>query len=201
VASQREPGRAAGPKGEVDVVELSQAQQGFARRAAESKATAPHVYFSEPVSTPTTLARLVHACARALAEQPLLNGAYRDGRVELHSRVNIAVGVELDGTLAFPVVRDADQRDPDAIAAAIEELSEAARDGSLSSPSLAGATFTVIDMSASGVSSFTPVVARGQAATLGAGGNSLTLACDNRVVQGSEGATFLSHVVAYLARP
>jgi pyruvate dehydrogenase E2 component (dihydrolipoamide acetyltransferase) len=197
-ASQGEPGRATGPKGKVEVVELSQAQQSFARRVAESKATAPHVYFGEPLPTPPLLARLIHACALALDDLPLLNGAYRDGRVELHSRVNIAFAVELGGTLSFPVIHDANRTEAEAIGARIEELSEAARAGSLSSPSLAGATFTVIDMSASGVSSFTPVVARGQAATLGAATQWLTLACDNRVVQGDEGGQFLGRVASLL---
>jgi len=185
-------------RGQVEVVELSPAQQAFARRVAESKATAPHVYFARALPAAPELERLVHASARALQEAPLLNGTYRDGRVELHSRVNVAFAVEIDGTLAFPVVRDADQKDTGAITAEIGALSEEARAGSLSSPALAGATFTVVDMSAAGATSFTPVIARGQAATLGAGTEVLTLACDNRVVQGSEGAAFLSRVASAL---
>jgi pyruvate dehydrogenase E2 component (dihydrolipoamide acetyltransferase) len=197
-ASQGEPGRPAKPKGDVEVVELSQGQQAFARRVAESKATVPHVYFGEPVPSAPPLARLIWACAQVLDELPHLNGTYRDGRVELHSRVNIAFAVEVEGKLSFPVVHDADRAEADAIAANIEELSEAARAGSLSSPSLAGATFTVIDVSATGIASFTPVVARGQAATLGAATRSLMLACDNRVVQGTEGGQFLSRLASLL---
>jgi pyruvate dehydrogenase E2 component (dihydrolipoamide acetyltransferase) len=185
-------------RGRVEVVELSPTQQAFARRVAESKATAPHVYFAQALPAAPALARVVHAAARALQETPLLNGTYRDGRVELHSRVNVAFAVEIDGTLAFPVVRDADQKDADAITAEIEALSEEARAGSLSSPALAGATFTVVDVSATGVTAFTPVIARGQAATLGVGAEGLTLACDNRIVQGSEGAAFLSRVASTL---
>lgn len=196
--SQAGHGPTTGPKGKVEVTELSQAQQSFARRVAESKATAPHVYFGEPVPAPPPLGRLIRACAVALNELPVLNGAYRDGRVELHSRVNIAFAVELDGTLSFPVIHDADRADADAIGARIEELSQASRGGALSSPSLAGATFTVIDMSPTGIASFTPALARGQAATLGAASRWLTLACDNRVVQGGEGARFLSRVASLL---
>jgi pyruvate dehydrogenase E2 component (dihydrolipoamide acetyltransferase) len=185
-------------KGNVEVVELSAAQQSFARRVAESKATAPHVYFDRPVEAPAGLAALIAASAGALRELPLLNGAYRDGRVELYSRVNVAFGVEASGTLMLPVVHDADAKDRHAIADEIEELGERARDGTLTSPALAGATFTVIDMGASGAATFTPVITRGQAATLGAGSARLTLACDNRIVQGAEGAEFLGRVLTQL---
>jgi pyruvate dehydrogenase E2 component (dihydrolipoamide acetyltransferase) len=182
-------------RGSVQVVELSQAQAAFARRGAESKATAPHVYFERAIDASTGLARLVAACARALRDVPLLNGAYRDGHVERYSRVNVAFGLEMSGTLVLPVVHDADVKDQEAIAREIEELSEQARGGTLTSPALAGATFTVIEMP---VERFTPVITRGQAATLGAGTEWLSLACDNRIVQGSEGATFLTRITEAL---
>ena len=63
--------------GSVEVVELSAAQQSFARRVAESKATAPHVYFESPIESSAGLGGLVTASALALRELPLLNGTYR----------------------------------------------------------------------------------------------------------------------------
>jgi pyruvate dehydrogenase E2 component (dihydrolipoyllysine-residue acetyltransferase) len=178
-------------RGDVEVVELSQAQASFARRVAESKATAPHVYFELQLDEPVDLSTMIAAAARALRETPRLNGAYRDGHAETYARVNVAFGVEASGTLFFPVIHDADTKEGDAIAAEVEELSDQARAETLASPAFAGATFTVISMP---VTRFTPVIARGQAATLGAGTEWLTLACDNRIVQGSEGAQFLDRV-------
>lgn len=183
-----------GARGEAEVIEPSEAQRVFARRVAESKATAPHVYFHHALSTRTTLAALIHAGGRALLELPLLNGAYRDGHFELYSRVNVAFAVE--GSPLLPVIHDADTKELDAIAAEIEALGERARAGALTSPDQAGATFTVIDMSPSGAHAFTPVINRGQAATLGAGTSALTLACDNRIVQGGEGGRFLELITA-----
>lgn len=156
------------------------------------------MYFGQALRSPPELARVVHAGARALREVPLLNGTYRDGRVELHSRVNVAFAVGTGGTLAFPVVRDADRKDAEAIQAEIGALSEDARAGSLSSPALAGATFTIVDMSAAGATSYTPVIVRGQAGALGVGTEELTLACDHRIVQGDEGAAYLSRVASAL---
>jgi len=193
-----EGGRPEGARGSVEIVEPGPLQQAFARRVAESKATAPHVYFERMMDGAIPPAALVKAAGLALREVPLLNGAYRDGRFELYSRINVGYAVAAQGTLAVPVIHDADAKEIDAIAVAIEELGEEARDGSLTAPALAGATFTVVDMSASGAARFTPVVARGQAATLGAGTAALTLACDNRIVQGAEGAEFLDRLLALL---
>lgn len=182
---------AEGARGSTEVVELSQARSSFARRVAESKAIAPHVYFEWPVGAAPGLAALVAASATALRDIPLLNGAYRDGHVEIYSRVNVAFAVEVSGTLVLPVIHDADGKDRTAIAAEIEDLREQALTGTITSPALAGATFTVIEMHAP---RFMPVITRGQAATLGAGTVALTLACDNRIVQGGEGAKLLERV-------
>jgi pyruvate dehydrogenase E2 component (dihydrolipoyllysine-residue acetyltransferase) len=188
-----------GARGQVEVVELTAAQQSFARRVAESKATVPHLYFERDLPSAPAIAALLAAAGEALREVPLLNSAYRDGRVEIYSRINIAFAVAASGTLAFPVVHDADRKDATQISTEIEALSTRVIDGSITSPELAGATFTVIDMSAGGVSRFAPIIGRGQSATLGAGAGALTLACDNRVVQADEGGRFLDRVAILLA--
>jgi pyruvate dehydrogenase E2 component (dihydrolipoamide acetyltransferase) len=186
-------------KGSVEIVEPGPLQQAFARRVAESKATAPHVYFERAVDVTAGLPALVKAVALALRDLPLLNGAYRDGRFELYSRINVGVGVAAQGTLVVPVIHDADTRGVDAIATQIEELTARAEVGTITSPDLAGGTFTVINMADRGVSRFTPVINRGQAATLGIGTSALTLACDNRIVQGTEGAELLDRLKAAAA--
>ncbi len=43
--------------------------------------------------TPTYNDMIVKACALALREHPRANGSYRDGRFELHARVNVGVAV------------------------------------------------------------------------------------------------------------
>jgi len=191
-------GQATGPKGEVELIELGQDQQSFARRVAESKATIPHVYFTQGITAQAGRGALIAAVARALRETPRLNSAYRDGSVEVYSRVNVAFAVEHAGSTTHPVIRDADQKDAQAIEREIAELEQGARDGSLASPAFTGATFTVVELGTSGVSGYAPIIARGQAATLGVGTESLTLACDHRVVQDSAGAEFLRLVASLL---
>lgn len=187
-----------GARGDVEVTEPTPAQRAFARGVAESKATIPHVYFELALERRAGLAAVVRASARALRDVPLLNGAYRDGRFERYGRVNVAVGVDAGGTLAFPVVRDADELDEEAIERSIAELAAAARDSTLSSPAFAGATFTVIDMTEV-APRFAPVINHGQAATLGCGSAALTLACDNRIAQTGEGGELLGRIASMLA--
>ena len=53
---------------------------------------------------------VVKACALALREFPRANGAYRDGRFELYSRVNVGVAVAAQDALVVPTVFDADRK-------------------------------------------------------------------------------------------
>ena len=53
---------------------------------------------------------VVKACALALKEHPLANGAYKDGRFELYSRVNVGVAVAAQDALVVPTVFDADRK-------------------------------------------------------------------------------------------
>ena len=53
---------------------------------------------------------VVKACALALREHPRANGAYRDGRFELYSRVNVGVAVAAQDALVVPTVFDADRK-------------------------------------------------------------------------------------------
>ncbi|MBK5220974.1 MAG: 2-oxo acid dehydrogenase subunit E2, partial [Thermoleophilia bacterium] len=107
------PASAETAKGEVTYEELSKLQQTVARRMAESKATAPHFNLQTEIDmtaavegrkhlkelagegdvVPTFNDMVVKACALALKEFPRANGAYRDGRFELYSRVNVGVAV------------------------------------------------------------------------------------------------------------
>ena len=97
---------------------------------AESKATAPHFYLEAEVDmsrlveararsklaakegdvVPSFNDMVVKACALALREHPRANGAYRDGRFELYSRVNVGVAVAAQDALVVPTIFDADRK-------------------------------------------------------------------------------------------
>ncbi|MFL5898484.1 MAG: dihydrolipoamide acetyltransferase family protein [Solirubrobacterales bacterium] len=236
-------GLGAGPssgtaKGETEVRELNKLQQTIARRMAESKATAPHFYLTTEIEmgkavearaalkaaakegevVPSFNDMVVKACAIALREFPKANGAYRDGRFELYSRVNVGVAVAAPEALVVPTVFDADGKGLRQIAADVRTVAAKVRDGSITPPELSGATFTVSNLGMYGIDSFEAVINLGQAAILAVGAireaptvrdgevvpaqlMKATIACDHRILYGAEGAEFLARVKALLEEP
>jgi pyruvate dehydrogenase E2 component (dihydrolipoamide acetyltransferase) len=235
------PGAAERPetaKGSVSFEELNKLQSTVARRMAESKATAPHFYLSvetdmsravearvrlkaaagegEPV--PSFNDMVVKACAMALREHPRANGAYRDGRFEIYSRVNVGVAVAARDALVVPTVFDADLKGLRQIATETRALAERVREGTVTPPELSGATFTVSNLGMFGISSFAAVINPPQAGILAVGAIAerpvvrdgevavghvmpMTLACDHRILYGADGARFLDRIRNLLEEP
>jgi pyruvate dehydrogenase E2 component (dihydrolipoamide acetyltransferase) len=228
-----------GAKGEVEVLELNRLQQTVARRMSESKATVPHFYLETEIDmteavkvrgelkqiagdapAPTFNDMIVKACALALRQFPRANGAYRDGRVELHARVNVGVAVAAQDALVVPTVFDADRKSLGEIAAETRALAEKVRDGKITPPELSGGTFTVSNLGMFGVTNFSAVINPPQAALLAIGAlepkpaadresrrvvvrdtMGVTLACDHRILYGADGARFLARIRELLERP
>jgi pyruvate dehydrogenase E2 component (dihydrolipoamide acetyltransferase) len=235
------PGPAPGPetaKGQVSYEELSKLQSTISRRMAESKATAPHFYLEAEVDMSRLVAAraqikasakegdvvpsfndmVVKACALALREHPRANGAYRDGRFELYSRVNVGVAVAARDALVVPTVFDADQKNLRQIASDSRALAQRVRDGQITPPELSGATFTVSNLGMFGIDSFAAVINPPQAAILAVGaikeqpvarGGEIStahlmrvnLACDHRILYGAPAAEFLARIRALLEEP
>ncbi|HEX5526480.1 MAG TPA: dihydrolipoamide acetyltransferase family protein [Solirubrobacterales bacterium] len=225
-------------KGQTQIQELNKTQQTIARRMAESKATAPHFYLTIEIEmtkavearaaikaaakegdpVPSFNDMIVKACAIALREFPKANGAYRDGRFELYSRVNVGVAVAAPEALVVPTVFDADRKGLRQIAAESRALAGKVRDGSITPPELSGGTFTVSNLGMYGIDSFEAVINMGQAAILSVGAireapavrdgeivparlMKATIACDHRILYGAEGAELLARVKALLEEP
>lgn len=211
-----------GAKGETEALEPTRLEQTIARRSAEARATVPDISMSAEVEISACLERvreeavslealLIAACAQALAQTPRANGSYRDGRFELHRRINIGVVVETESAQVAATVFDAGQKQPGDLSIELEELQRRAMAGELAPPDLAGATFTFSNPGRHGVSSATPLVQPPQAAAIAAGAvreapvlrdgaivpghlMTLTLACDHRILFEAEAARFLGRI-------
>ncbi|MEJ7784705.1 MAG: dihydrolipoamide acetyltransferase family protein [Solirubrobacteraceae bacterium] len=225
-------------KGDVTQVELSRMQQVVARRMAESKATVPEFTLTADVDMEQAVAlraqvkalgeeervvpsyndMVVKACALALRDFPRANGAYRDGRFELYSRVNVGVAVAAQDALVVPTVFDADRQTLTEIAVTTRALAERVRSGEVTPPELSGGTFTVSNLGMFGVTSFTAVINPPQAAILAVGAMApravpldgeivarnvmpVTLACDHRILYGADAAQFLARIRELLENP
>jgi pyruvate dehydrogenase E2 component (dihydrolipoamide acetyltransferase) len=223
-------------KGETTAVELTRTQQTIARRMAESKATIPdftlqvEVDMEDCVKLRSDLKRLsqseaptyndmvVKASALALREHPHANGSYRDGGLQLHSRVNVGVAVAADEALVVPTVFDAEEKSLGEIARETRALAARVRDGTITPPELGGGTFTVSNLGMYGVRSFTAIINPPQSAILSVGTLEpravvrdgevvarhmmiLTLACDHRILYGANAAQFLARIRELLEAP
>jgi pyruvate dehydrogenase E2 component (dihydrolipoamide acetyltransferase) len=225
-------------KGQTTTQELTKLQQVVARRMAESKATAPHFYLNAEIDmsrcveararikaaagedevVPSFNDMVIKACALALREFPRANGAYRDGRFELYSRVNVGVAVAGQDALVVPTVFDADRKGLRQIASEARALAARVREGEITPPELSGGTFTVSNLGMFGIDSFSAVINSPQAGILAVGAikerpvvrdgeigtahlMSVTLACDHRILYGADGAEFLARIRALLEEP
>ncbi len=107
---------------------------------------------------------------RLLARHTFMN-AHKDGdTLRTFDRVHLGVAVDTERGLMVPVVRNANLMSVKQIAAEVRRLSAACRDGSISPDFLQGSTFTVTNLGALGVESFTPVLNTPEVGILGVGG-------------------------------
>jgi pyruvate dehydrogenase E2 component (dihydrolipoamide acetyltransferase) len=241
-AKPQTAGELASAKGETTAVELTRTQRTIARRMAESRATIPDFTLTADIDmercvdlraelkrlshadAPTYNDMIVKACALALREHPRANGSYRDGRFELHSRVNVGVAVAVasedptGGALVVPTVLDADTKALGEIARETRTLADRVRAGTVTPPELSGGTFTVSNLGMYGITSFTAIINPPQAAILAVGmlapravlrkrkvvvrhTMSVTLACDHRILYGADAALFLTRIRELLVEP
>ncbi|HSZ12964.1 MAG TPA: dihydrolipoamide acetyltransferase family protein [Solirubrobacteraceae bacterium] len=173
---------------------------------------------SEQLKAPTYNDMVMKACALALREHPTANGSYRDGRLQLHSRVNVGVAVAAENALVVPTVFDADSKALGEIARETHTLSDRVRSGAITPPELGGGTFTVSNLGMYGIKNFTAIINPPQAGILSVGvlapravlhdgeltarnTMTLTLSCDHRVLYGAEAARFLARVRELLESP
>jgi pyruvate dehydrogenase E2 component (dihydrolipoamide acetyltransferase) len=172
-----------------------------ARRVAESRATVPDLELSVKLAdrSASDTSQLVQACALALREHPRANASYRDGKFELHSRINLGVVLATADTYLIPTVFDADQKSLGELEAEVAQLRDQAASGTLAPPAFSGATFTTWNASELGLSAASIPVVPPQAAALAAGTSALTLVCDHRILYGAVAAAFLSDVRRRLA--
>jgi pyruvate dehydrogenase E2 component (dihydrolipoamide acetyltransferase) len=235
-APEPKPAAEAGAKGEPRVEDLSRLQQTVSRRMAESKATAPDFALTLEVDmtgcielrerlkdvadpAPSFNDMVVKAAATALREHPRVNGAYRDGKWELYSNVNVGIAVAAEEALVVPTLFDADKRSLGEIARQARALVGKVRDRKITPPEVSGGTFTVSNLGMYGIEHFTAIINPPQAALLTVGAlmkkpavdergrvvardsMTLTLVCDHRILYGADGAQFLARVKEILEHP
>jgi pyruvate dehydrogenase E2 component (dihydrolipoamide acetyltransferase) len=192
---------------ECDVTELDATRKLANERSPEQ----PHLTF---------MPFIVKAVVAALGDHPALNASLDEDAQEivLHDRYDIGVAVDTPAGLTVPVVKDAGTKRLRDIAAEIDRLAAAARDGSLTADELRGPTFTITSPGPFGGLMATPIVFYPQSAILGVHKASerpvardgqvvirlmlnLSITFDHRILDGMTAARFITDVVTLLEHP
>ena len=161
---------------------------------------------------------IVAACAAAIRDHPDITLQLHDGMPRVPERINIGLAVQAPAGLIVPVIKGADALSIFGLARESGRLIDAAMTGRLAPHDLDEGTFTVSNLGAEGIDTFTPVINLPESAILGVGAIresvevvdgapavtsmvSLSLTFDHRTIDGQPAARFLKQVVELLEYP
>jgi len=171
---------------------------------------------AEGDSAPTLGDIVLFAVARTLLQHPELNAHYDDEKMTLFHSVNLGVAIDTPRGLMVPTLFGADRMSLADIAAQVKTVAADCRKGTVNPDTLTGGTFTVTNLGALGIESFTPVINPPQTAILGVCGITqrvrtnknngfdvysamgLSLTIDHRAVDGAPAAKFLQSLCGNL---
>jgi pyruvate/2-oxoglutarate dehydrogenase complex dihydrolipoamide acyltransferase (E2) component len=163
---------------------------------------------------------VVRALADVCKDHRSLNASYmaEQGQIWLHRRVHVGIATDTERGLLVPVVRDVGDLTLGEVAAEIQRLASAARDGSIRIEEMTGGTITVTNTGSYGSEFGTPIINRAQAAILGLGAIApralivdgevvarpactLSLTFDHRLLDGATAGRAFGDLVAALSSP
>ncbi len=173
---------------------------------------------AEGETKPTVSDLLTKVSAAALVRHPAVNAHFTGESIRRFPVAHVGIAVAAPNGLVVPVIRDADRRTIQEIAAARSDVVARARDGKLQRGDLEDGTFTISNLGMYGIEQFVAVLNPPQAAILAVGATvetpvarggevvvrplmSLTLTCDHRAIDGADGAEFLRTVKELLEEP
>ena len=174
------------------------------RKEVKARAKGPDITIGDMV---------MFACVATLKEVPGLNAELIDNALYVHRNVHLGFACDTPKGLLVPVIRNCQALSLGSLATAAHDLAQQALTGKISPEDLTGGSFTVSNLGASGVTSFTPVLNAPQVAILGVCAIAtvpvrradrvefedrigLSLTSDHQTVDGAVAARFLKAVCA-----
>jgi len=192
-------------------IKLEGIRKTISQRMKFSKETFPHAYLMIDVDAskiiekrqtlefkPSYNAILMKSVAEALKAHPMLNSYLENDEIKELADINIAIAVDTPFGLYAPVVGNVDKKELKQIDEEIKELAEKAKNMKLSLYDVTGGTFTISNLGSFGIDFFVPIINPPQTGILGVGRIRenkriyLTLSFNHSVIDGAEGARFLS---------
>jgi pyruvate dehydrogenase E2 component (dihydrolipoamide acetyltransferase) len=154
----------------------------------------------------------------ALAEHPAVNSQWTGNQMVVPPGIHIAIAVDTAAGLMVPVIRDVPALSIHQVAERSRDLIARARQGLLKAEDIQGGTFTITNLGAFGVETFTPIINYPQCSILGMGRIQsqavvvddqivvqrrmfLSLTFDHRIVDGVPAARFLQTLTRLVENP
>ncbi len=158
-------------------------RQVIGKRMAQSKFTAPHVYFTKAVDLTETLKLrkqinnsydvktsvtdyVAIAVIKALQKYPEVNASLQGEKIYKYKTVNLGIAVAAPGGLIVPVIKDAEKKGIVDFSEDAAEMIKKARDGKLMPSEYSGGTFTISNLGMFGIDNFTAIINEPEAAIL-----------------------------------
>lgn len=226
--------------GDVERVPLTMLRKTIAKNMVLSKTAIPHAVAIEEIDVSnlvkfrkehkamankngvhlTYMPFIIKALVKTLKEFPKFNSSFDEEKEEivLKKYYNIGIATDTPDGLMVPVVKDADKRGILELAKEIANLSEKARNRTISLDKLQNGTISITNFGAVGTTAGIPVIKHPEVAILGIGKITkkpvveeddivvrdilaITLAIDHRVIDGGDSGRFLNKFKEYLRDP
>lgn len=144
-------------------------------KLAESKFTAPHLYFTQKVNLDKLLELrkevnaaqdqktsvtdfITKATVKALQKYPDMNSSLINGTIVKYKTVNIGIAVAASTGLIVPNIKGSEMMSVTEMAAASAPLFKKAREGKLTPAEYTGGTFTISNLGMFGIENFTAII-------------------------------------------
>lgn len=219
---------------------MSPIRKVIAKAMVNSKAKAPHVTLMDEVDVSalvehrkkfkpiaeeqgiklTYLPYVVKALISASKKFPIINATIDEENEEIVYKhyYNIGIAADTDKGLFVPVIHDADRKSLFELSNDIKELADKAREGTLTSDEMSGASNTITNIGSAGGQWFTPVINHPESVILGIGRISekpivkqgeivaapvlaLSMSFDHRIVDGATAQLALNQIKRLLNDP
>ena len=226
--------------GESARIQLSGMRRVIAQRLVESLGPVPHFYLNIDIdAAPLMEAReelksagegadaakitvndfVLKAAVQAAVKVPRVNASFDGDAIVQYADIDLGIAVAIEDGLLTPVIRAAQNKSLREISELAKDLAHRARNKRMKPEEFQGGTFTVSNLGAMGIDSFSAVINPPQGFILAVGritnvpvvddcdqiiaGHrmSLTMSCDHRVIDGALGAEYLKELRHLLENP
>ena len=226
--------------GESARIQLSGMRRVIAQRLVESLGPVPHFYLNIDIdAAPLMEAReelksagegadaakitvndfVLKSAVQAAVKVPRVNASFDGDAIVQYADIDLGIAVAIEDGLLTPVIRGAQNKSLREISELAKDLAHRARNKRMKPEEFQGGTFTVSNLGAMGIDSFSAVINPPQGFILAVGritnvpvlddcdqiiaGHrmSLTMSCDHRVIDGALGAEYLKELRHLLENP